>query len=88
MKEPIWIDKPEVLIAHSMQLAEHGGSNGLRDERLLDSALAKPRNVFAYGESVSLPGSPPPTPSESPETMPLSMEISGLHWSSPRGFSG
>jgi death-on-curing protein len=55
MKEPIWIDKPEVLIAHSRQLAEHGGSDGLRDETLLDSALAKPRNVFAYGESVSLP---------------------------------
>jgi death on curing protein len=56
MKEPIWIDKPEVLIAHSMQLAEHGGSSGLRDEMLLDSALAKPRKVFAYGEFVSLPG--------------------------------
>jgi death-on-curing protein len=38
-----------------MQLAEHGGSSGVRDERLLDSALAKPQNVFAYRESVSLP---------------------------------
>jgi death-on-curing protein len=55
MKEPIWIDKPEVLIAHSMQLAEHGGSDGIRDETLLDSALAKPRNVFAYADSPSLP---------------------------------
>jgi death-on-curing protein len=55
MDEPIWIDKPEVLIAHSMQLAEHGGSQGIRDETLLDSALAKPRNVFAYGDSVTLP---------------------------------
>jgi death-on-curing protein len=55
MKEPIWIDKPEALIAHSMQLAEHGGSSGLRDETLLDSALAKPRNVFASADSVSLP---------------------------------
>jgi death-on-curing protein len=55
MNEPIWIDKPEVLIAHSMQLAEHGGSDGIRDESLLDSALAKPRNVFAYAESVTLP---------------------------------
>jgi death on curing protein len=55
MQEPIWIDKPEVLIAHSMQLAEHGGSDGIRDETLLDSALAKPRNVFAYADSVSLP---------------------------------
>jgi death-on-curing protein len=54
MKEPIWIDKPEVLIAHSMQLAEHGGSDGIRDETLLDSALAKPRNVFAYADSISL----------------------------------
>ncbi len=55
MQEPIWIDKPEVLIAHSMQLAEHGGSNGIRDETLLDSALAKPRNVFAYADSITLP---------------------------------
>jgi death-on-curing protein len=55
MTEPIWIDKPEVLIAHSMQLAEHGGSNGIRDESLLDSALAKPRNIFAYTESATLP---------------------------------
>jgi death on curing protein len=55
MNEPIWIDKPEVLIAHSMQLAEHGGSDGIRDESLLDSALAKPRNVFAYVESVTIP---------------------------------
>jgi death-on-curing protein len=55
MEEPIWMDKPEVLIAHSMQLAEHGGSDGIRDETLLDSVLAKPRNVFAYADSISLP---------------------------------
>jgi len=35
-------------------LAEHGGSDGIRDEGLLDSALAKPLNVFAYGENVDL----------------------------------
>jgi death-on-curing protein len=55
MEEPIWMDKPEVLLAHSMQLAEHGGSDGIRDETLLDSALAKPRNVFAYSDSPDLP---------------------------------
>jgi death-on-curing protein len=55
MEEPIWLDKPEVLLAHSMQLAEHGGSDGIRDETLLDSALAKPRNVFAYSDSPDLP---------------------------------
>ena len=55
MDEPIWIDKPEVLVAHSRQLAEHGGSDGLRDETLLESALSKPRNVFTYASSVTLP---------------------------------
>jgi death-on-curing protein len=55
MQEPIWIDKPEVLIVHSMQLAEHGGSDGIRDETLLDSALAEPRNVFAHADTLSLP---------------------------------
>ncbi len=54
MKEPIWVDKPETLVAHSRQLAEHGGSDGIRDETLLDSALAKPLNVFAYEEDPSL----------------------------------
>ena len=39
---------------HSLQLAEHGGSDGLRDETLLDSALAKPLNVFAYGDDPDL----------------------------------
>jgi death-on-curing protein len=55
MKEPVWIDKPETLIAHSRQLAEHGGSDGIRDENLLDSALAKPRKVFAYEDGATFP---------------------------------
>ena len=55
MNEPIWVDMPEVLVAHSRQLAEHGGSDGTRDVTLLESALSKPRNVFAYEESASLP---------------------------------
>jgi len=46
--EPKWVSKRAVLAFHSEQLAEHGGSNGIRDEFLLDSALAKPQNVFAY----------------------------------------
>jgi death-on-curing protein len=48
MNEPLWVSKKAVLAMHSAQLAEHGGSEGIRDETLLDSALAKPRNVFAY----------------------------------------
>jgi death-on-curing protein len=50
MNEPIWVSKKAVLAMHSAQLAEHGGSDGIRDEALLDSALSKPRNVFAYAD--------------------------------------
>jgi death on curing protein len=53
--EPIWVERPEVLIAHSAQLSEHGGSDGIRDITLLESALAKPKNVYAYSEDVTLP---------------------------------
>jgi death-on-curing protein len=50
MKQPKWIAKAVVLALHKEQLAEHGGSDGLRDEGLLDSALARPQNLFAYSE--------------------------------------
>jgi len=51
MNQPLWISKKAVLAMHSAQLAEHGGSDGIRDETLLDSALAKPLNVFAYADN-------------------------------------
>jgi len=50
MKQPKWIAKAVVLALHKEQLAEHGGSDGMRDEGLLDSALAKTQNLFAYSE--------------------------------------
>jgi death-on-curing protein len=50
VNEPIWISKKAVLAMHSAQLAEHGGSDGIWDETLLDSALAKLHNVFAYAD--------------------------------------
>jgi death on curing protein len=50
VNQPLWISKKAVLTMHSAQLAEHGGSDGIRDETLLDSALAKPLNVFAYAD--------------------------------------
>ncbi|MBN8728086.1 MAG: type II toxin-antitoxin system death-on-curing family toxin [Xanthomonadales bacterium] len=52
-----WIDKDLALAVHDRQLAEHGGSSGIRDESLLDSALARPLQLHAYGE-------PPPDVSE------------------------
>ena len=54
MYEPVWIDFEVVLAIHDEQLAEHGGQAGVRDRGLLESALARPRDQFAYGES-SLP---------------------------------
>lgn len=51
MTEPRWLPKDLILAIHDRQLAEHGGARGVRDEGLLESALARPLNLFAYGES-------------------------------------
>ena len=51
MSEPTWISKAVLLAIHGRLLAEHGGASGLRDEGLLESALASPRNHFEYGET-------------------------------------
>jgi death-on-curing protein len=45
-----WIDRRALLLLHADSLAEHGGASGLRDEGLLDSALARPLNLVSYGE--------------------------------------
>lgn len=45
-----WIDKRALLLLHDESLAEHGGASGMRDEGLLDLALARPLNLAAYGE--------------------------------------
>ncbi|CAN5532063.1 type II toxin-antitoxin system death-on-curing family toxin [soil metagenome] len=49
-----WIAYNSVSAMHKRQIAEHGGTNGLRDEGLLLSALARPENLEAYGENVDL----------------------------------
>ncbi len=45
-----WIDKQALLLLHGESLAEHGGAAGMRDQGLLDSALARAPNLAAYGE--------------------------------------
>ena len=50
MAEPVWVELDIVLAIHDEQLAEHGGQPGVRDPGLLESALGRPRNQFAYGE--------------------------------------
>lgn len=49
MSEPRWVAKQALLLLHGESLAEHGGMMGIRDEGLLDSAIDRPRNQFAYG---------------------------------------
>ena len=46
----VWIDAAAIRAIHEEQLAEHGGSAGLRDEGLLESALARPQHLASYGE--------------------------------------
>ena len=48
----VWIGKALALAIHDRQLVEHGGSGGVRDETLLDSALARPQQLHAYGDPV------------------------------------
>ncbi len=51
MSEPEWLELDIVLDVHAEQLALFGGPDGIRDVGLLESALARPANKFAYGET-------------------------------------
>lgn len=53
--EPIWLTRQVVEIIHLEQITEHGGRAGLRDETLLESALARPRQRLAYDEGSTIP---------------------------------
>jgi death-on-curing protein len=48
MKEPMWVMQELVLAVHQMLVAEHGGIPGIRDQALLDSALARPQQKATY----------------------------------------
>jgi death on curing protein len=50
-RQPLWIEERDVLAIHDRLLAIHGGAPGLRDRGLLQSALARPRQHHAYGNS-------------------------------------
>jgi death-on-curing protein len=51
MIEPAWLDARDAVTLHDRLLALHGGAAGLRDDALLQSALARPQQHFAYAES-------------------------------------
>lgn len=45
-----WIHLGEAMAIHAEQIAEHGGLDGIRDQGLFESAMARPENLAAYGE--------------------------------------
>lgn len=51
MSEPVWISDELMIDVHAEQLALFGGPAGLRDSGLLNSALSRPQNKYAYGET-------------------------------------
>jgi death-on-curing protein len=54
MKEPVWLLPQVVLACHAESLLAHGGSEGVREAGLLESALARPRHLFHY-EKADIP---------------------------------
>ena len=54
MIEPIWVPQSAVLALHDRAIEEHGGLAGIREHRLLESALARPRQIFAYGDNPNI----------------------------------
>ena len=53
-QEPVWLSITQVKMLHAETLRLFGGSPGLRDEGLLESALGRPKHLHAYGEAPSL----------------------------------
>lgn len=51
MTEPVWIDRRDVDVLHDRLIVQFGGTAGLRDEALLESALARPRQHFQYADA-------------------------------------
>jgi death on curing protein len=54
VSEPLWIDEQDVLVLHDRLLALDGGSAGVRSVALLQSALARPQQLYAYGEAPNI----------------------------------
>ncbi len=54
MKEPVWVNRRALVLLHAETLAEHGGRAGVLDEGRLESALARPRQIFSYAPKPDL----------------------------------
>ena len=54
-REPTWLSRTVVDAIHADQLREHGGLTGVRDDNLLESALARPRQTWRYATATDVP---------------------------------
>ena len=54
MIEPVWIDERDAITLHDRLLALHAGAQGTRDLTLLQSALARPRQILSYGDALDI----------------------------------
>jgi death-on-curing protein len=54
VKEPAWVDASDALAIHAQLLMRHGGASGFRDERLLESALARPRKQVSSPDIIEM----------------------------------
>lgn len=54
MTELLWIEERDALVLHDRLLALHGGAEGVRDDALLKSALARPQQIYTYADSPDL----------------------------------
>ncbi len=50
-RAPVWVAYKALVVAHAESLTVFGGARGLREAGLLESALARPRNLYSYGET-------------------------------------
>jgi death-on-curing protein len=50
LKEPVWVNLQAVLIFHEESILQFGGSAGIRDRGAIESALTRPKNLYAYGQ--------------------------------------
>ena len=53
-KQPVWISKKALLLLHELSLSQFGGAPGLRDDGLLDSALARAQNLHLYNAKATV----------------------------------
>ncbi|VAW49846.1 Death on curing protein, Doc toxin [hydrothermal vent metagenome] len=51
MNQPKWLMQSVIETIHDLQIAEHGGLSGIRDESLLNSALTRPQNLYEYEQA-------------------------------------